>query len=639
MFRRVAKHFLVLPSIVAFFLTALFSGAVFAQRPGPGAGPGNRTSGISSPLEGGDPTIEIDIYVKGADGGPIEQTAMVTLVAPTGQIAGQGTTLGGNIKFSGVAASQYTIEVVAAGYENAVKDFDGYNAGASRIIIDMRPSSDANAGAGSPQILLAPKAQKELAKALEALRANRPGDAQSHLEKAYRLAPNHPAVNYLYGVYFLQMKNQEKAKSYWTKALEFNPKHVSALLSMSEALLREQNVPDAESYVKKAVEADPNSWRAHAVLADVLLKESRPGEAVKEAEHALELGKGQAATVEPMLGRALAASGNKERAITVLQEYVKGHPNDAAAGKQLEALQSPVLLVSSRAEDSAAGAQPSSASEVAVALPLPSNWLPSDVDEKVPTVDPGAACVVDDVVGKAAKRVEEFVKNVDRFTASESLKHESINRWGLAESPEIRKFDYVASIDQYRPGYFSVMEYRKGVRSLSEYPDGVQTTGLSALALIFHANNVGNFTMSCEGLGQWNGKPAWQVHFRQRPDKPNTIRAYRVGENGPSYSVALRGRAWIAADSYQVVRMETDLVAPIPQIRLVADHTLVDYGPVRFKRGNVEMWLPQSAELYSDWRGKRMHRRLSYSNYLLFSVDEKQKISEPKTETESQQRN
>jgi len=46
-----------------------------------------------------------------------------------------------------------------------------------------------------------------LAKALEALRANKPGDARSHLEAAFRMAPNHPAVNYLYGVYFLQMKD------------------------------------------------------------------------------------------------------------------------------------------------------------------------------------------------------------------------------------------------------------------------------------------------------------------------------------------------------------------------------------------------------------------------------------------------
>src|SRR5689334_18340668 len=286
MFQRVAKC--LLPFIGALFLTALLSSAVFAQRPTPGPGPtSGRTSNNSSPLEGGDPTIDIDVYVRGADGAPIDVTAVVSLIAPTGQVVAQGTTLGGNIEFKGIAASQYTIQVVAAGYENTVKEFDGYNAGASRVIIDMRPSSDGNAGAGSPQILLAPKAQKELAKAVEALRANKPGDARSHLEAAYRMAPNHPAVNYLYGVYFLQMKDQEKAKSYWTKALEFNTKHVSALLSLSEALLREQKIPDAESYIKKAVEADPNSWGAHAVFADILLKESQPGEAVKEADRAV----------------------------------------------------------------------------------------------------------------------------------------------------------------------------------------------------------------------------------------------------------------------------------------------------------------------------------------------------------------
>ena len=82
-----------------------------------------------------------------------------------------------------------------------------------------------------------------------------------------------------------------------------------------------------------------------------------------------------------------------------------------------------------------------------------------------------------------------------------------------------------------------------------------------------------------------------------------------------------------------------DLVNTLPEIRLFADRTVVEYGPVRFKNRDVEMWLPQSAELYSDWRGKRMHRRYSFSNYMLFSVDEKQRISEPKTETKSQTEN
>jgi hypothetical protein len=255
------------------------------------------------------------------------------------------------------------------------------------------------------------------------------------------------------------------------------------------------------------------------------------------------------------------------------------------------------------------------------------------VDENVPPVEPGTACSLDEVIQKAGKRVEEFITNVDRFAATELLKHESINKWGLPAFAENRKFDYVVSIQQYRPGDFDVIEYRSNRYSPAEFPDGVETRGLPSMELIFHPSKAGNFAMNCEGLGQWNGTPAWQIHFRQRQDKPNTMRAYKIGENGPSYMVSLRGRAWIAADSYQIVRMETDLVSALPEIRLFSDHTVVEYGPVLFKSRNVEMWLPQSAELYSDWRGKRMHRRHSFTDYILFSVDEKQSISEPKKAT------
>src|SRR5437016_8131050 len=143
------------------------------------------------------------------------------------------------------------------------------------------------------------------------------------------------------------MKDQEKAKSCWTKTLEFDPKHVSALLSLSEALIREQKLQDAESYVKRAVAADPNSWRGHAILADVLLKENLAEEAVKEADRAIELGHGQATAVEPLLVRALLGGGNKERGRKVLQEYVREHPGDAAARKQLDSFESPAVLVRS----------------------------------------------------------------------------------------------------------------------------------------------------------------------------------------------------------------------------------------------------------------------------------------------------
>jgi tetratricopeptide (TPR) repeat protein len=566
--------------------------------------------------------------------------------------------------------------------------------------VRLESKAEKTAPAVAPAVL-APNAQKQLGKALEALRANKLREARSHLDAAYRLAPSSADVNYIFGVYSSQANDLDQAKSYWTKALEINPKHLNALLCLGDLLLREKKTDEALPLLKRATEAEPSSWRSHALLCHALLMQGSLDEAVEQAERALELGHGPATIIEPLLATALAGRGDTKRAISVLQGFLKEHPGDATANQQLQGLQtlrvavakkqdvvtanqtglqdranvvpeieveylqtsrlpvrsSPtptsakdivvpdlILAGSSMAMPSAGnGPAAKGANEIVVpdlipgvtSIPLPSNWLPPDVDERVPPVEPNAACALDDVLQKAGERIREFVTNVDRFTATELLKHESINRWGLATPAETRKFDYVVSVEEIRPGYLGVEEYRSRHGSGEDFPDGVATNGLPALVLIFHPYNAGSFEMTCEGLARWNGALGWQVHFRQRSDKPNRIRSYRIGSNGPSYPVALRGRAWIAADSYQILRLETDLIAPLPEIRLATDRAIIEYGPVHFREGNVDMWLPQSAELYYDWKGQRSHRRHSFSNYLLFSVGDKQRISVPKIEDES----
>ena len=44
--------------------------------------------------------------------------------------------------------------------------------------------------------------------------------------------------------------------------------------------------------------------------------------------------------------------------------------------------------------------------------------------------------------------------------------------------------------------------------------------------------------------------------------------------------------------------------------------------------------LPRSAELFFDFNGRRIHRRHHFDDYRLFSVDERQTISEPSTESD-----
>jgi hypothetical protein len=257
------------------------------------------------------------------------------------------------------------------------------------------------------------------------------------------------------------------------------------------------------------------------------------------------------------------------------------------------------------------------------------SWSPREVDANIPPVEPGTACNLEEVLRNAGQRIQEFASNLEQFTATEALLQETVNKSGKVSGSEKRKYDYLISMKEIRPGILSVQEDLRSTSTLDDAPGGFITKGLPALVLIFHPYNVGTYAMACEGLANWNGQRAWQVYFRQRPDKPNTTRAYRMGKNGPSHPVALKGRAWFLENTYQILSLQTDLIEAIPDIQLSVDHTTVEYGPVHFSSRGVDMWLPQNAELYTEFKGKRIHQRMSYDNYLLFAVDDKQKISSP----------
>jgi hypothetical protein len=256
------------------------------------------------------------------------------------------------------------------------------------------------------------------------------------------------------------------------------------------------------------------------------------------------------------------------------------------------------------------------------------SWVPPDVDEDKPQVEPGAACPLTNVLSKAGKRVEELVSNVEKFTATEVVEHQSVNKSGQLHTPDIRKFNYLVSISKTPSGRLNVEEYRDGGSDPDQFPEHVATVGTPSLALIFHPEHVNDFTMTCEGLGQWQDQPAWQVRFEERTDTKHPTSAFVI--NGRTFSLRLRGRAWILANSYQVGRLETDLAAEIPEVRLRLQHEDIQYRPVYFDAGKTEMWLPVNCELYMDFRGHRFYRRHQFTDFKLFSVGLEQSLGDPK---------
>lgn len=568
-----------------------------------------------------------EIHVNGPDGAPVKEPVIVTLLRVGGQMYGQNTAREGFVKFERVPYSEFTVQVVAPGYETASQVFEVNTPGAVSVTLSLKPLEAEHAATSREFYALPLKVQRDVGKALEALRANKPDNAIKHLESAHRYAPKSAEVEYLFSIYSTETKDPVRTRSYWMKTLELDPQHLSALLAVGQDDLQSNKSSEALSYLKRAIQVGPNSWRAQLLYSEALVIEKMNDEAAQHALRAINLGHDSASAAQLVLVRVLVQKGQVDQAVSKLEEYVKAHPSDKESASYLEKLKN------SAASGSVAAGEMSVVSNAEDALPFPSNWLPPDADASVPAVEPGVTCNVDDVVYKAGAQLMELAKDVDRFTATETLVHEAIDKYGMPSSPEKRVFSYAASIQERNHQFLNVEEYRLDKNGgQAEFPGGVATNGLPALVLIFHSFNAPDFTMSCEGLARLSTGLAWQVHFKQRPDKPNVIKRYRIGVDGPSYPVALKGRAWISSDTYQIVRLETDLVAPVKEIRLAADRADIEYGPVKFAKGNVSMWLPRSADVYYDWKGKRIHRRHSFSDYLLFAVDDKQKISTPKVD-------
>ena len=226
------------------------------------------------------------------------------------------------------------------------------------------------------------------------------------------------------------------------------------------------------------------------------------------------------------------------------------------------------------------------------------------------------------------QRADELAQNANRFAATEQVLHEDLDDTGNVVLTERRKFDYMVSITQLSSGDLEVDEFRNGTDGYGDFPAHIATLGLPSLAFIFHERYRNDYRFDCRGLGEWHGHATWLVDFRQGPEHKSRIRGYNV--QGTLYPVSLKGRAWIAADSFEVIRIEADTMKPVPEIKLQDEHQTIEYVPVHFRTGETELWLPANADLYFDFHNHKYHRVHSFDSYLLFSVSASEKIGMPK---------
>jgi tetratricopeptide (TPR) repeat protein len=604
------------------------------------AGPG----GLIAPVNNGSENIteayhqgaSLQVTVLGDNKTKLDRQAVVRMHCDNPLGTTYQTTKGGSqTTFLGLSIGKYSLEVSAAGYVSGRKDVDvgGVTDNLQvTVTIQKDPAAINLDSTGTSDALMSSKASKDTAAAVAALKSSNLKDAKKRLDAAYREVPESGRVNFLMGYLLFEQKDYDQATTYLTHAIALSPSDAQSLALLGRVqLLRGQYEP-AKASLERAVVANPNDWMSHNLLGNVYLKLKEYEKARQQAQLAIDQGKGDTSAARLVLGEAQADLGHIAEGIQTLKSFLAVAPASPQAPQ--------VQQFISQLEQRAASAPTEAAVLTTVVQPVAAGdpdpladtaepelsvaWQPPGIDEAKPSVAAGVACPAEQVLAKAGDSVQELVDNVGRFAAIEDLLHERLDNQGNPTTRETRKFDYAAYISQPRAGVLLVDEFRTERYGIDNLPDQIATSGFPALAMIFHPTMQPDYEMTCEGLGEWKGQATWLVHFRARDDRPSHIQDYVVGAH--TYPIRLKGRAWITADKFQIIRIESELINPLKGIGFLAEHQIAEYGPVLFEKKNVQLWLPKTAEVYLDFHRHRYYRRHSFDKYMLFSVDSTDKV-------------
>jgi tetratricopeptide (TPR) repeat protein len=592
------------------------------------------TSKVSQPEFTADLVVTVIVNVRENGGTPIPGNAFVKISSDfSGLHLTASTQDNAAATFQAIRAGDYVVEVSSTGYITATEQVSIMPSTSTYpLFIYLSPEGSQNKVAPT-KTTMNPKLQAEIDKGLDKMRHQQYDAARAHFDKAAKMAPGNPDVQYLAGMLEFSLLHYDLAKARFESALSIFPNHEHALVSLGEVQLRTGQPAEAAKTLEKAYLINGADWRMHFLLAYAYAGQKEYEKARPHAERAAELGKEHGAPARLLVGRIYASEGQNNDAKRAFEGLIRDFPNDPSAQEAktaLAALDKPVVAtaVTNRGDrGSTRSSAPLMPTSIPAEPPVTRAWAPPDVDAKEYVLASDVSCPAE-LMQRTESRTAKQLANFEKFMANEHIEHQEIDAYGNPGPVKAKDFTYLVFINRSRKGQFFLEEERDGAENLSAFPTALASRDLVALGVfLFDPEYVSDVIYKCEGLGEWRGQAAWQIHFEQRKEAPSRLMTWR--NNRGIHPVPLKGRVWVKASTYDVVHVETDLREPMPELELQRDHLIVDYGPVQFEHGNTSLWLPWHADLYLDVHGKRYHHRHTLTNYARFSVDTSHQIDAP----------
>ena len=396
-----------------------------------------------------------------------------------------------------------------------------------------------------------------------------------------------------YGTWLNWQHEPEKAQPFFMEALKFRPEDPLALQELGRTLQLTQQFEAANSVLKRALAAGAGP-EARLLYVESWLGVGRSDEASAEMNRYLD---GRDVKEMPLRVRQVWADLQSRKKVERIYAKNKGQETK----EHLDFVQRPPAGL-------IRGIEPA-----------------KDQDQLSP--------ILDDL----GRKILEMVKSFPNTTADEAIHQEKLNRKGAVRGTQDQRFRYLCLVpsDAKEPGF---VEYRADSSGYEAIPKGLNegfmlTRGFASIPLIFHPAYRTESTFRYLGRQNVDGRPTYVVAFAQLPGRARLIGSFQTEKD--SLTTLSQGLAWIDANTCQIVRIHTDLLAPLPELGLEKATSNMDFNEVRFSRLKESYWLPKEVTVTLDWNGKLLRNKHEYSGFKIFDVDATEKVGKPKASAES----
>lgn len=229
------------------------------------------------------------------------------------------------------------------------------------------------------------------------------------------------------------------------------------------------------------------------------------------------------------------------------------------------------------------------------------------------------------ILKKTGDNIEKFFREFANTSSLEVLRQSSLDTKGRSHALRRAEMYYVFQQKSLkgRPMLEEIRGTSDGkLETIGGMEEGfMASTGFASSLIVFHPVSQPSVDYRYLGKQEWAGKSAFVVGFAQRPGESTPMGIFRSTSRQASAQVFVQGVAWISADQFQVVRLRTDLLAPIVEADLNRQTSEIDYRPYQFLTNSKSYLLPSRVTVSIEWRKRRLRNEHIFSRFWLFNVE------------------